>query len=41
MIAWPLKKRDQKSTANRLIEIAAMDFEFDMNEESVSDLALA
>jgi len=32
---WP------KLNANRLNEIAAMDFEFNLNEEPVSDLAFA
>jgi hypothetical protein len=34
-------KSDQKSTANRLNDIATMDFEFALNDESVSELALA
>jgi len=41
MMAWPLKKCNQKLKANRLNEIAAMDFEFALNDESVSELALA
>ncbi len=34
-------KFDGKSNANRLNDIAAMDFEFSLNDESVSELALA
>jgi hypothetical protein len=42
MITWPLKIGNQKSNANRLNEIAAMDFSFDMGDESVSEeLAIA
>lgn len=39
--AWPLKTRIKNIKANRLNEIAAVDFEFALGEESVSELALA
>lgn len=43
MITWLLKTCDQKSNANRLSELASVDFSMSLNdvEESVADLALA
>jgi len=45
LVIWPLKKEDQKSIANRLNELAAVDFDFVLTEEvnqSVdAELALA
>jgi hypothetical protein len=42
LIIWPIKKEDQKLNANRLNELAAVDFSFSMGEENIdADLAVA
>jgi len=37
LIIWPLKKKIKKSTANRINALASINFEFDMNEELVTE----
>jgi hypothetical protein len=36
VIGWPVKKPNQKLNANRLNEIASLDFSFSMEDESVA-----